>query len=100
MTNTQNNYEKLIHELPIAFANHRILTDEKSGKPTDYIFLEVNKVFEKMTGLNAENIIGKKVTDVLPGIKSSDFDWIGTYGKVALTGESINFEQWAEPTGL
>ncbi len=97
MADIQENYQKLIQQLPTAFANHRIITDEKSGKPVDYIFLEVNNAFEEMTGLSAGNIIGKKVTEVLPGIRSSGFDWIGAYGEVAITGESINFEHWSEP---
>ncbi len=46
------------------FAYHKIVVD-KAGKPIDYVFLEVNHVFEKMTGLKRENIIGKKVTLVL-----------------------------------
>ena len=36
-----------------------------------------------MTGLNRESVIGKKVTDVLPGIEKDPADWIGVYGKVA-----------------
>ena len=32
------------------FAYHRIVVD-KAGKPVDYVFLEVNHAFEKMTGL-------------------------------------------------
>ena len=33
-----------------AFAYHKIVVD-KSGKPIDYIFLEVNSAFEQLTGL-------------------------------------------------
>jgi hypothetical protein len=32
------------------FAYHRIVVDG-SGRPVDYVFLEVNQAFEKMTGL-------------------------------------------------
>ncbi len=41
--------------------------------------------------------IGRKATEILPGIENSDFDWIGTYGKVALEGNSISFEEYSEP---
>jgi diguanylate cyclase (GGDEF)-like protein/PAS domain S-box-containing protein len=70
---------------------------DKQGLPVDYIFLQVNSAFEKMTGLNREKILGRRVTEVLPGIKNSEFDWIGTYGKVAQGGGSLNFEQYSEP---
>ena len=84
--------------MPQAFARHQIVTGE-DGKPIDYIFLEVNATFEKMTGLSRDNIVGKKVTEVLPEIEKGDFDWIGVYGKVALEAETISFEQYSETLG-
>ena len=81
-----------------AFAYHRIIVD-KAGKPVDYVFLEINHAFEKMTGLKRRQIIGKKVKEVLLGIENDPADWIGVYGKVALTGEPIQFENHAEPLG-
>jgi uncharacterized protein (TIGR02285 family) len=89
-------YESLFENMLSGFAFHKILTDE-NGNPVDYIFLEINKAFETLTGHNRNDIIGKKVTEVHPGIENMSFDWIGTYGKVALTGKSITFEQYFEP---
>jgi light-regulated signal transduction histidine kinase (bacteriophytochrome) len=37
------------------------------------------------------------VTQVLPGIEADPADWIGVYGRVALTGEEARFEQYSEP---
>ena len=88
-------YYLLIENLPDAFAYHQVITDD-DGIPVDYIFLEVNAAFEEMTGLKRKELIGKKVTEVLPGIEKSEFDWIGTYGKVALSGEPIRFESYSE----
>jgi PAS domain S-box-containing protein len=56
----------------------------------------VNNAFEEIMNLSRDKIIGKKVTEVYPDIKESSFGWIGTYGKVALTGETIHFEQYFE----
>ena len=80
------------------FAYHKIVVDS-TGKPVDYIFLEVNNAFERMTGLKRERIIGKRVTEVLKGIENDPADWIGRYGGVALTCEPIQFENYAEPLG-
>ena len=63
---------------------------DAEGLPIDYVFLEVNAAFEKQTGLRRESILGRRVTDVLPGIERDPADWIGQYGRVALTGESIS----------
>ena len=81
-----------------AFAYHKLVVD-KTGKPVDYIFLEVNHAFEAMTGLKREKILGKKVTEVLLGIEKDSADWIGVYGKVAFTGKPVQFENRAEPLG-
>ncbi len=79
--------------VPFGYATHKILLD-KSGNPVDYEFLQVNKAFEKITGLKKENIIGRKVLDVLPGIVDADLDWISTYGAIALNGGEKEFDQY------
>ena len=91
-------FDMFFNKMLDGFAYHRIVVDE-AGKPVDYIFLEVNHAFEKMTGLKREHIIGKKVTTVLPGIEKDSSDWIGVYGRVALTGEPVQFENYAESLG-
>ncbi len=80
------------------FAFHRIVLDD-NGEPCDYIFLEVNDAFEKLTKLKAGNVIGKRVTQVLPGIEKDPTDWIGKYGSVALSGKPISFESYAASLG-
>jgi PAS domain S-box-containing protein len=80
------------------FAFHKVLFDE-NGRPEDYVFLEINEAFEQLTGLKKENVIGKKVTEVLPGIERDPADWLGIYGKVALTGKPVRFESYADSLG-
>lgn len=77
------------------YANHKIILDS-NGNPIDYVFLEINETFENLTGLKREKVIGKKVTEVIPGIKKSKFDWVGIFGKVALDGISESFVQYSK----
>lgn len=86
----------LIERLPDALALHEIICDDQ-GAPIDYRFLRVNAAFEAMTGLRREDILGRRVTEVLPSITEGGFDWIGTFGQVALTGEELHFEQFSQP---
>ncbi len=88
--------QSLFDNMLSGFAYHQIITNER-GEPVDYIFLDVNSSFEQLTGLKREDILGRKMTEVHPDIRNTEFDWIGTYGKVALTGESIIFEQYFKP---
>lgn len=84
---SEKNYKHLISKMQQAFAYHEIICDE-SGKPINYRFLSVNESFEKLLGLKTEQIIGKTVFEVMPGVENN---WIDTYGKVALTGEPVEF---------
>ena len=77
------------------FAYHKIIFD-RDGKPVDYVFLEVNEAFERLTGLKRQQILGKRVTEVLIGIEKDPADWICVYGKVALTGEPVKFENYSK----
>lgn len=88
------NYFSLFQEMVDAFALHEIICNEK-GEPIDYRFLAINPAFERMTGLAATGIIGKTVLEVLPGTEPY---WIETYGRVALTGEPIQFENYSSAT--
>jgi PAS domain S-box-containing protein len=93
---SENRYRNLFENMVEGFALHRIILDE-NGMPTDYVFLEFNDAFERLTGLKREEALGRKVTEVLPGIEDDPADWIGRYGKVAVGGVEIRFEQYAEP---
>ncbi|TAN42530.1 MAG: PAS domain S-box protein [Nitrospirae bacterium] len=94
----EEKYRLLIENLNSAFALYKIVLNA-DGIPVDYIFIEVNRHYEIMTGLTKEQLIGKPATEVMPGIADSAFDWIGCYGKVALSGEDISFEHFCEPRG-
>ena len=89
---SEEKYRSLFENLIDGFAYHKIVQDQ-DGNPVDYTFLEVNSVFEEMTGLKRENIIGRCVTEVIPGIENAKEDWIGAYGRVALKGETLKFER-------
>jgi PAS domain S-box-containing protein len=67
------------------------------GHPIDYIYLRVNKNFEQLTGLN--NVEGKKVTEVIPEITTSNPDWIEIHHRVASTGIPERFETYIAPLG-
>ncbi len=85
---------EIIDKSPFGLAYHKIILD-KHGKPINYVFLEVNQAFEKLTGLARDKVIGRKVTEVIPGIEKAEFDWIGLYGKVALELGNETFEEYS-----
>ena len=88
-------YEKILRKSPFGYGLHKIILDD-NGVPDDYEYIEVNETFEKFTGLKKDNIIGKKVTEILPNIKNNDFDWIKCYGDIAINNSEYEFEQYSE----
>lgn len=77
----------------MAIGYHRIICDA-AGRPVDYEFIEVNPAYEKLTSLSAHSIIGKRISEIIPDIGANQFDWIGTYGEVALKGGTRVFRQF------
>ncbi len=98
LKSSEEKYHSLFSEMLEGFAYHRVITN-KSGEPVDCVFLEVNDSFERLIGLNKEDIIGRRVTEVIPGIENDLADWIGVFGRVALTGEEARFEHHSEALG-
>lgn len=88
-------YRALFENMNAGFVLFEVIQDSQ-GVPVDLTILAANRQFEETTGLEHINIIGRRLTDVLPGIENDDADWIGTYGQVALTGESRQFEQGSD----
>lgn len=49
------------------FVYCKIITD-KDGKPLDWIYLDANEAYEKINGVKKEAFVGKKATEIFPGI--------------------------------
>ncbi len=92
----RDHYSAFLMKGPHAFAHHKVIADQE-GKPVDYVFLEVNEAFERLTGLKAKDIINKKVTEAIPGIEKNEFNWIEFFGNVGLTGVEEEYEQFSAP---
>jgi len=64
-------------------------------RPIDWIYVKVNKNFNTLTGLKTS--VGKKVTELIPGIATSNPELFEIYGRVSLTGVSERFEVYVKP---
>jgi PAS domain S-box-containing protein len=89
-------YRSLFENMLSGFAYCKIILDENK-QPVDFVYLDVNDAFEKLTGLKKENVLGKKVTEAIPGIKELHPELFEIYGKVALTGKEARFDILFKP---
>ncbi len=93
---SEQKYHSLFDNMLDGLAYCKILVDE-NNQPIDFVHLEVNDAWERLIGLKKEDVIGEKITEVIPGIKEAKTDLISIYGKVALTGEEAKFDLYFEP---
>jgi PAS domain S-box-containing protein len=85
---SETKFRTLFISMQEGFALHEIINNSE-GHSVDYKFLDVNPAFEKLTGLIAEEIVGKSVIEVMPGTEKF---WIEKYGKVANEMTELVFE--------
>jgi PAS domain S-box-containing protein/putative nucleotidyltransferase with HDIG domain len=92
---SEKRYHSLFENMLEGFAYCRMLFED--GRPKDFVYLDVNSAFEKLTGL--KDVVGKKVSEVIPGIRESKPELFEIYGRVALTGKRERFEIHSESFG-
>ena len=90
-------YRELFQNMLDGFAYCRMLFDA-DGRPIDFVYLNVNGSFGRLTGLR--DVVGKKVTEVIPGIRESQPELLEIYGRVAKTGRPEKFEVDFRPLSL
>lgn len=88
----EKQYRALFEGMSEGFALHEMMFDVDM-KPIDYMFLDVNPAFERLTGLKRTDLVGKRLSQVLPTEYSR---WLKKYGEVALTGNSVRFTQFSQ----
>jgi len=88
--NAAEKYKILFDSIDEGFCIIEMIFDEKQ-KPIDYRFLEINAAFERQTGMH--DAVGKRMREFAP---NHEEHWFEIYGKIALTGESLRFENRAE----
>ncbi len=93
---SEEKYRALFKHMFVGCALHKIEVD-KNNLPNDYVFLEINDAFERLTGLKRSDVLGKKVTDILPDIRKEKPDLVKIYGDVALKGEVAQLEVQFKP---
>ncbi len=97
LVESERRYRLLFDNMLEGFAYCEMLFDER-GRPIDFVYLSVNSAFGRLTGL--QNVVGKRVTEVIPGIRESQRDLFERYGRVALTGEPERFEIEVKALGI
>lgn len=87
---SEEHYRTLFDSIDEGFCIIEMIFDDQQ-KPVDYRFLEINPSFEKQTGLH--DALGKRMREIAP---QHEAHWFEIYGRVAMTGEAVRFQDRAE----
>ncbi len=93
---SEERYRSLFEHMLDGYAYCRMVFED--GKPQDFVYLDVNQSFGRLTGLN--DVVGRNVTEVIPGIRESNPELFEIYARVSLTGVPEKFESYVDPLGI
>ena len=86
---SEERYRALFEAIDSGFCIVEVKFDEEQ-RPIDYRFVEVNPAFAAQTGLT--EAAGKWMRELAP---DHEQHWFDIYGRIALTGEAVRFENVA-----
>ncbi|NGZ28731.1 MAG: PAS domain S-box protein [Magnetococcales bacterium] len=89
-------YRSLFENTLNATAHCQIVFE--NNQPIDFIFIKVNQAFIRQTGL--QDVVGRPVTQVIPGIYEQDRNLFEVYGRVVQTGQPERFEILVKSVGM
>ena len=97
MAESEGRYRSLFENMLEGFAYCEMLFDNR-GRPIDFVYLDVNSMFGKLTGL--QHVVGKRFTEVIPGGINSQPELFERYSRVTLTCEPERFEIEIKALGM
>ncbi len=95
LRDSEERFSRLFKSMEEGFFLAELIFDP-SGKPVDWRFLDVNPAYTRIMGLKREDVIGRNVRELFPGLE--DF-WFEAHTRCALTGEPATLEGFVQATG-
>jgi diguanylate cyclase (GGDEF)-like protein/PAS domain S-box-containing protein len=93
---TEERYRFLFENMLEGYAYCKMLYVQHM--PEDFIYLDVNEKFRELTKL--KDVVGKKVSEVIPGLQKSNPELFEVYGRVAKTGKPERLETFVPELGI
>lgn len=86
---SRDKYRYLFNNMLDGYAHCKMIYDN-NGHPNDFIYLNVNEAFKRLTGLS--NVENKKISEIIPGTKETYPELFEIYERVASTSQPEKFE--------
>jgi PAS domain S-box-containing protein len=88
-------YKEIMAKAPIAYALNELIFNS-AREAIDYRFIEINKPFEVLIGLKADQITGRRAGEVFQDFDHSIFNRLELYAKIVLKNETERLELFDE----
>ena len=89
---SNDTFHALFENMLNGFAYCRM--EYEDGAPVDFTYLKINGAFERLTGL--KDVVGKRVSEVIPSIRQDDLELLEAYARVASGGPAERFERYVK----
>ena len=86
----KSQYSEIFNSITQGIQICELVFDEK-GQPVDNIILDVNPAYEKHSGLRREQVVGKRIKEILSGVEQAPLD---RYAEVVGKKKSLHFEEY------
>ena len=94
-----DNYKSVMANASFGYSFQEIIFD-RDGNPIDLKVIEINRAFEKLTGIEAKNLVGQKLSQIAFKYDLNNTNIIlKDIGKM-LSGENIEFEFFGKFTHI
>ncbi len=84
---SEHKYRTLFDSIDEGYCILQVIFDD-ADQPLDWRYLQVNRAFELNNGLHGAE--GRTIRELAPDIEPK---WMAIYGRVAITGEALRFEE-------
>jgi PAS domain S-box-containing protein len=88
LRSSERRAQLLFQNMLNGYALCRMLFDGE--RPRDFVYLDVNQAFEKLTGLRG--VVGRNVSEVIPGFAVDNRETLEAYGRVVSSGQPVTLE--------
>jgi PAS domain S-box-containing protein len=88
---SRSRFKSLYDNMTEGVALHRLVRDA-TGQPVDYLLLDANPAFATHTGLQVDEVVGRRASDIFGQVP-----YLSEYAGVATTGQAIAFDSHYAP---
>jgi len=94
LKNSETKYRALFNNLFDGFVYFESVLDDKNSV-VDYQILEVNVAFEKLTGLNKGELVGRRMSEAVFTPQHITLNWLSMFNDISSSGEPKTLEYFS-----